>query len=138
MRLPIGEGENPPPLIGIAPPGIQDLLGQFRQATGIAAIQANDAHRPLHNSCLNVLEAPESNRSLHGSRLHGEGIVAALEMLMAQDGAAHNGQVRIGAHKIVGEQHYKIQQLIEGGPINFHRHVPAVEDDAVLIVIDIG
>ena len=57
---------------------------------------------------------------------------------MAQNGAAHDGQVRVGAHKVVGELLDEIQELAEGGAVDLHGHVRSVEDDAVLVVVDIG
>ena len=56
---------------------------------------------------------------------------------MGQDGAAHNGQVRVGTHEVVGELPDEIQELAEAGPVNFHGGVLPVEADAVLVVIDI-
>ena len=64
--------------------------------------------------------------------------MAALEMLVAEDGAAHNGQVRVGAHKVVGESGDKVQKLLESGPVNDHGHMLTVEDDAVLVIVNVG
>ena len=57
---------------------------------------------------------------------------------MAEDGAPHDGQVRVGAHEVVGEELHEIQELPEGGPLDLHGGVLAVEDDAVLVVVDVG
>ena len=57
---------------------------------------------------------------------------------MAQNGAAHDGQVRVGAHKIVGELPDEVQLLAEGGPVDLHGHVLPVEHDAVLVIVHIG
>ena len=57
---------------------------------------------------------------------------------MAQDAAADNGKVRVGADKIVGELLYKIQQLAEGRILNPHGGVLLVEHNAMLIIVDIG
>ena len=64
--------------------------------------------------------------------------MAALKVVVAQDAAAHDGQVSVATHKVVGEQTHKIQQLAEGRPLNFHGGVLVVEHDAVLVVVDIG
>ena len=64
--------------------------------------------------------------------------MAALKVVVAQDAAAHDGQVGVAAHEIVGEQAHEIQQLAEGGPLDLHGGVLAVEHDAVLVVVDIG
>ena len=57
---------------------------------------------------------------------------------MAEDGAAHDGQVRVGAYEVVGELLHEVQQLPEGCPVDLHGDVPAIKDDAVLVVVDIG
>ena len=57
---------------------------------------------------------------------------------MRQDRAAHNGQVGVGAHEVVGELPDEVQQLSKAGPIDLHGCVDAVQADAVLIVVHIG
>ena len=57
---------------------------------------------------------------------------------MGQDGAAHDGQVGVGAHKIMGELAHKVQQLGKAGPVDLHGDVLPVQADAVLIVVHIG
>ena len=64
--------------------------------------------------------------------------MAALEMVVAQNRAAHNGQVRIGANKIMGELVHKAQQLLKGRPLDLHGSVPGIEGNAMLIIIDVG
>ena len=47
---------------------------------------------------------PGKHTLLPDGRLgHGELVPAALEVVVGEDGAAHNGQVRVGAHKVVGQ-----------------------------------
>ena len=50
---------------------------------------------------------------------------------MRQDRAAHNGQVGVGAHEVVGELPDEVQQLSKAGPIDLHGCVDAVQADAV-------
>ena len=57
---------------------------------------------------------------------------------MGQDGATHNGQVGVGAHKVVGELAHKVQQLAKAGPVDLHGGVLPVQADAVLVVVHIG
>ena len=59
-------------------------------------------------------------------------------MVVAEDGATHDGQVGVGAHKVVGEPLDEVQQLAEGGAVDLHGDMAAVEGDAVLVVVDIG
>ena len=138
MGLPTGECDNAALLIGIAPPGVQDLLRQLGQPPGVFPVQPDDAHGPLDKARLDVFKARETDGGFYRGLLHGEGIVAALEMLMAQDGAAYNGQVGVRAYKVVGEGGDKVQELVKGGLVDLHGHVLAVEDNAVLVVVHIG
>ena len=64
--------------------------------------------------------------------------MAALEMVVAEDGTTYDGKVCVGTKKIVREQFDKIKQSGEGVPVNFHGDMLAIEDDAVFVVIDIG
>ena len=64
--------------------------------------------------------------------------MSALEMLVAQDAAADDGQVRVAADKIVRESRHEVEQLFKGLPADHHRRMLSVQDDAVLVVIDIG
>ena len=57
---------------------------------------------------------------------------------MAENAAAHDGQVGVAAHEIVGEQAHEIQQLAEGSTLDLHGSVLVVEHDAVLVVVDVG
>ena len=75
---------------------------------------------------------------LHRGPFHGEGVPPSLKVVVAEDGAAYDGQVGVGAYKVVGKQLDKVQQLAESRPVDFHRGVGTVERDAVLVVIYIG
>ena len=63
--------------------------------------------------------------------------MAALEMVMVQDGTAHNGQIRIGPQEVVRELFHKAEQPLKGAPGNLHGHMLAVENDAMLRVIQV-
>ena len=138
VGLPIRLSENEGGLVGIAPPGAQDLVGQVDEALRVGGGEADHRHGPLHDAGLHILVAGEGEGGLHRRLFHGEGVVAALEVVVGQDGAAHDGQVGVGAHEVVGELAHEVQQLGEAGPVDLHGHVLAVEADAVLIVIDVG
>ena len=64
--------------------------------------------------------------------------MSALEVVVGQDGAAHDGQIGVGTYEVVGELPHKVQQLGETGPVNLHGHMLAVQANAVLVVVDIG
>ena len=87
---------------------------------------------------MDVLEAFERDFLFNARVLHGEAVVTALEVLVAQNRAAHDGQVRVGANEIMGEGLYKVQQLFKGAAVDLHGHMLGVEYNAVLIVVDVG
>ena len=58
-------------------------------------------------------------------------------MLMRQNGAAYNREVRIGADRVVREHLNKLKQTDKGIVLNLHRHMIAGQYDAMLIVINI-
>ena len=131
-------GKDEACLVGIAAPCGQDLVGQLHQTLVIRTGQADAAHGPVDDAGFHILKAGEYPALLDGGLGHGELVVTALEVVVAQDAAAHNGQVCIAAHEIVGEQAHEVQQLAEGGTLDLHGGVLAVEHDAVLVVVDIG
>ena len=61
----------------------------------------------------------------------------ALEVLMRQNTAAHNGKVRVRAEEIVRKLLDKTEQLVKGRPVNDHRCVLGVHHNGMLVVIDI-
>ena len=124
--------------IGVASPRQKDPIRQLDQAVGIRSADADHGHGPFHNACLYVLKSRNRQFRLHRSLRHGKFIMAALEMIVAQNGTAHNGKIRIGTHKIMGKLFYKVKQLCKGGTFNLHGHMLAVKHDAVLIIIYIG
>ena len=138
VRLPFRLGKNKGRLVRIAPPYGKDLFGKVHQPVVIPTAQAQDGQRPVDNACRHILKAAERHLPFHRSLLHGEGISPALEVIVAEDGTAHDGQIRVGTHKVMGELLHKVQQLPKSRPVDLHRHMPAVEHDAMLIVVDIG
>ena len=92
----------------------------------------------MHDTGLHILKAGKYPSLFNGSLGHGKLVVTALKVVVAQDAAAHDGQIGVAAHKIMGEQTHKIQQLAEGRPLDLHRGVLVVEHDAVLVVVDVG
>ena len=59
-------------------------------------------------------------------------------MLMGEDTAPHDGQIRIGAQEIMGELFHKGQELCKGAPVDNHGHMPAIEHDAMLVIVNVG
>ena len=59
-------------------------------------------------------------------------------MVVGEDGAAHDGQVRVGADEIMGQEVGESEEPREGLAVDMHGDVAAVQGDAVLVVIDVG
>ena len=131
-------GEDDRRLVRIGPPLAQNPVRQGNQPLRVFGANPDDGHGPLDDARLHILEAGEGNRGFHRGGLHGEGVPPALEVVVSQDGAAYDGQIRVGAHKVVRELAHKVQELPEAGPVNLHRGMFPVKADTVLVVIDIG
>ena len=59
-------------------------------------------------------------------------------MVVAEDGAADDGQVCVAADEIVREKCDEIHKPLKRGSVYLHGAVLRAEDDAVLIIINIG
>ena len=77
-------------------------------------------------------------RNVYRRHRHGEHVAAALEVVVRQDGAAHDGQVRVGADEVVRELRHKVEQLLKRAAVDVHGLVLFVEHDAVLVVVQVG
>src|SRR5699024_7967147 len=104
----------------------------------VLAGQTDDAHGPLDDTGRNILVTGKGNFLLNFSGFHGKGVMTSLEVLVAQDRATDNGQVCIGAYKVVGEYPHKVQQLVKSAAVNLHGNVLGIEHDAVLVIVNIG
>ena len=138
VGLAVGLGKDKAALVRVAAPGGQNFVGQVDQFLVVFARQPDAAHRPADDAGFDLFIAGEGPGLFDGGLGHGELVVAALEMVVAEDAAADDGQVGVAAHKVVGELLDKVQQLAEGGTLDLHGGVLAVEDDAVLVVVDVG
>ena len=57
---------------------------------------------------------------------------------MAQNGASHNRQIRIGAYKIMGELFHKIQQFAKCIVLYLHWNMLTVKYDTMFVIVYIG
>ena len=125
-------------LVGIASPSGENPVGQCNERFRLGALQAQDGHGPFDNASCHLGEVREGQAPLHGGLGHSKFVPATLEMLVAEDRAAYNGQVCVAAQEVMGELLHEFQELGKGGAVNHHGGVPGVEDDAVLVIIHIG
>ena len=138
VGLAIRLGKDKAALVGVAAPSGQKLIGQLYKACIIRTGQTDAAHGPVHDTGLHILKAGEHPRLFNRCFGHGKLVMTALKVVMAQDTAAHDGQIGVAAHKVVGEQAHKIQQLAEGRPLDFHGGMLVVKYDAMLVVVNVG
>ena len=68
---------------------------------------------------------------------HGELVRAALEVVVRQNRAAHDGQVGVGANKVVREQVDKVEQAGQPLAVDVHRAMLGAHGNAVLVKIRI-
>ena len=66
---------------------------------------------------------------------HGELVRAALEVVVRQNRAAHDGQVGVGADKVVREQVHKIEQAGQPLAVDVHRTMLGAHGNAVLVKV---
>ena len=135
MGCAIGLGVDKGVRVRIAAPGLQHFVCQVANARRLIPTQAQYGHGPLDDSGLNVFISGKGIGGLYRCLGHSKGIVPALEVLVGENGAAHDGKVCIGAYKIVGKLLYKIKQLLERAAVDFHRRMPAIKHNAVLVIV---
>ena len=121
--------------IGVISPQCQHMVAGGSKCRAIFTLQANHRHGPLYNACLDFRLVRQQERCLNGRFCHGEGVMTALEMFVAQNRTAYNGQVSVGANEIMGEHIQDIEQLFKNGGVDHHGDVLLVEHDAVFVVV---
>ena len=138
MRHALGLGENNSVRIRISTPCVQDAICERNETSAFLCRNAHHRHRPVHNARTHIFKAREREFRLNRRPLHGEAVVTALEMIVREDGASHNREIRIRTHKVMRELMYEVQKLRKGVAVYLHRRMRTVKADAVLVVIDIG
>ena len=138
VRHALGLGENNSVRIRISAPRVQNAIRECNEASSFLCRDAHHRHRPVHNARTHIFKAREREFRLNRRPLHGETVVTALEVIVREDGASHNRQIRIRSHEVMRELMHKVEQLRKSIALYLHRRVLAVKTDAVLVVIDIG
>ena len=135
VGLAFGLCKNKRRLVRIAPPLVEHLFPKVNEPVRVFAPQPQHGHGPMHNACLHILKACKSKMLFYLCLSHGKRVMPALEMVMAQNRTAYNGQIRIGTQEIVGELLDKIKKLDKSRPVNLHGRMLPVKYDAMLVVI---
>ena len=135
VGLAVGLGEDECRFVRVASPGLQDVVREVDDPLVVFAAQADDGQRPVDEAGLDVFRAGGREFAFIRSLRHGELVAAALQVVVAQDGAADDGQVGVRAEEVVRELSDELDEFPERGPVDLHGHMLAVQDDAVLVVI---
>ena len=138
VRRSVCLSEDERALVRVAAPLIQDMLSQIYDPLRICTLQADDGERPFYDPCGYILVSGHLELFGHRRFGHSKSIVSALEMIVAQYGAAYDREICVGAQEVVGEQPDKVKQLCKCVPVNLHGYVLSVKNDAVLVVVYIG
>ncbi len=106
----------------------------------VAAVgaQAQHGERPGEHGALHARERPHREGLGHLGAHHGELVRAALEVVVREDGAAHDGEVGVGADEVVGEQVDEVEQAAKRLLVDVHRAVVRAHRDAVLVEVGVG
>ena len=134
----IGIGKDIPAFVGIASPFVDDLAGEVDKPFLVLSLKANHGKGPIEMACLDVLIACKGQGRDFLGKEHGEGIASALVMVMGQNRSADDRKIGVGAEHVVRELFHKGEKMADGLFIDDHRHMLAVEDDAVFVVVGIG
>ncbi len=138
VGCPVRRGQNACALIGISPPAAEDPVRQVYDPLRVPSVQTDDGHGPVDDPGADIGIIIEPDCLPAACLCHGEGVIAALVVLMSQDGASDNGQVGVGSDRVVGELLHKLEESDKGIALDLHGPVLSGQNDAVLIVIDIG
>ena len=134
----VGLSQNPDAFIGVAAPCRQNIAGHNLQLLAAAAHQPHGRDRPVQNTGLDARIADIRHGHGNACLLHREHILPALEMAVAQDAAAHNGQIGVGAAGVMGELRHKVENFGQRLLVHLHRLVLLVQHDAVLMEVGVG
>lgn len=134
----VGLGQNTDALVGVGAPGGQDVVCHDLHLLAAAAHQAHGRDRPVQNAGLDAGIADICHRYGNIGLLHREDIPPALEVAVAQNAAADDRQVGVGAAGIVGELRHKVKNLGQRLLVHLHGLVLLVEHDAMLVEVGIG
>ena len=95
MRAAGGFGKYKRRFVGISAPGSKYAVGKVNKAVGISTLQSYNRHRPLDNTCRNILKAAENKAAFYRCLCHCKFIISALKMVVAEYRAADNGQIGV-------------------------------------------
>ena len=122
-------------LIGPLAPGEDNLLGGVEQLGAVVRAQPQHRKRPLQHGTADLVKAGHVKLRDFGGMHHGELVRAALEVVVRQDRAAHDGQVGVRADEVMREQVHKVEQAGQALAVDVHRTMLGAHGNAVLVKV---
>ena len=122
-------------LIGPLAPGEDNFLGSIEQRSAVVRAQAQHRERPLQHGAGDLVKSGHAKLRDLGGMHHGELVRTALEVVVRKNRAAHDGQVGVGANKVVREQVHKIEQAGQSLTVDVHRAMLGAHGNAVLVKV---
>ena len=132
------EGPNAALLEGEGAPGVQDAASCLSEGRAVAAAQAHHGGGPAHDARLHAFQAFNGKRSRNGRVHQGEAVAAALEVVVAQKGAADDGQIGVGADEPLRIGVREIEQPRDGVVTDGHGAVLVGRHDEMLGEVAVG
>ena len=130
--------QNTDTLIAVGAPCAQDVVGYDLHLLAAAANQTHGGNRPVQDARLDAGIADVGHRYGNVGLLHRENIPPALKMAVAQDAAAHDRQIGVGAAGVVGELGNEIKDLGQRLLVHLHGLVLIMQHDAMLMEVGVG
>ena len=131
-------GEKLPGRVAVAPPGLENDARKVCQPRRLRAAQTQNGHRPADDPAVDVLVARNMEAILDRRAVHRKAVPPALEMVVDEDGPADDRQVGVRADEVVRKERDEFEQTRKIPAVDVHGLVRAVQNDAVLVVVDIG
>ena len=127
--------DNAHGLVGPLAPSEDNLLGSVEQLGAVMRAQAQHRERPLQHGTANLIKSGHAKLRDLGGVHHGELVRTALEVVVRKNRAAHDGQVGVGANKVVREQVDKVEQTGQTLAVHVHRAMLGAHGNAVLVKV---
>ena len=133
-----GAGKDAHALVAVIAPRRQNVVGNILQLLAAASHQTHRGNWPIQDTGAHAGVAHIGHRHGNVRLLHGEHIPSALEVAVAQDAAADNGQICVGAAGVMGELRHKIKDFRQRLAIHLHGLVAFMQHNAMLVEIGVG
>lgn len=118
--------------VAVFAPAFEDMRGKFFHFFPVLSFKADHAVVPVDNRHFDVFKGTVGEK-LFGRRAHfGQYLTAALIMVVRQNAAADDGQIRVAADEVIGEEFHKVEHSFKGIGVDVHRAMFVRKRDAVV------